>query len=208
LGSDVMVTATLLCAYIWYLWFKPNVNQHHIRLSLLSTILGSAIASAVSRVSPLLGLPHRAIPMIQSDIGFIVPLFAEAGGHETASSLPSDHSALIFGLVFGIFLVSRKVGFWALMYALFFMAIPRIYVGLHFASDIIIGAAIGVFFVYLTHSKVIVRNFSAKVLDFSEQSPPVFYGLMFLTTFELATLFAEIRNFMHVIKGLITGHII
>jgi len=124
LGNDVFVTGGLLCALVWFLWFKPSIKQNYIRLSLISTLLGSTIATFTSRLSPHLGLPFSSIPMVHKDIGFIVPYFVENRGYETVSSFPSDHATLLFALVFGLFLVSRKIGTWAFLYTLIFMAIP------------------------------------------------------------------------------------
>jgi len=59
------------------------------------------------------------------------------------SSFPSGHAAFFFALATVVFLYNRKAG-WCFFTASFLISLARIYVGVHYPSDIIGGALIGV----------------------------------------------------------------
>lgn len=61
----------------------------------------------------------------------------------TDKSFPSDHTAVSFAIAFFVFLVSRKWGSVMLVLA-FLIGISRIYVGVHFPSDVFAGALVGI----------------------------------------------------------------
>jgi undecaprenyl-diphosphatase len=57
-------------------------------------------------------------------------------------SFPSGHSSAAFGLAFGLYFWNRRWGTAALAAATL-VALGRVYVGVHYPSDIIAGAALG-----------------------------------------------------------------
>lgn len=61
----------------------------------------------------------------------------------TDKSFPSDHTAVSFAIAFFVFLVSRKWGS-AMLVLAFLIGISRIYVGVHFPSDVFVGALVGI----------------------------------------------------------------
>ena len=67
-----------------------------------------------------------------------------AGG----DSLPSGHAAFFFGLAFSIFLYNKKWGTFLLALAVI-MGVARIGVGVHYLSDIVSGALMGVLSAFL-----------------------------------------------------------
>jgi undecaprenyl-diphosphatase len=57
-------------------------------------------------------------------------------------SFPSDHATFAFAVAAGLFLVSKRLGFTALILAAL-IALSRVYVGEHYLSDVVVGALIG-----------------------------------------------------------------
>lgn len=57
-------------------------------------------------------------------------------------SFPSDHSALAFAIAVSVYLIHKKAGFVFLLAAVF-VALGRVFVGVHYLSDVLIGAIIG-----------------------------------------------------------------
>ena len=62
--------------------------------------------------------------------------------HATSGSFPSGHSAAFFALALAVFYLNRKWG-WKFLIAVSVMGIARIFVGVHWPSDILGGAVIG-----------------------------------------------------------------
>jgi undecaprenyl-diphosphatase len=67
----------------------------------------------------------------------------------TDSSFPSNSVAIVFAIAFAIFLANKRVGSFLLLIA-FLHAFSRIFVGVHYPSDVLIGAAGGVIIALLT----------------------------------------------------------
>ena len=63
--------------------------------------------------------------------------------HVASSSFPSDHAAVSFAFATAVFLYNRKVGVFAYAVA-FLISISSIFAGLHYPSDILAGASIGI----------------------------------------------------------------
>lgn len=60
----------------------------------------------------------------------------------TEKSFPSDHAALAFALAVAVFLAHRRWGIVFLVLATL-VAIGRVFVGVHYPSDVIVGAVVG-----------------------------------------------------------------
>ena len=59
------------------------------------------------------------------------------------NSFPSDHTILFFSICFSFWLVRKKEGaFWLLL--AFGVAISRIWVGVHYPADVMVGALLGI----------------------------------------------------------------
>jgi membrane-associated phospholipid phosphatase len=68
----------------------------------------------------------------------------------TDPSFPSNLAAVVFGLALAVWLMNKRMGTWLLIMA-FVACFARIYVGIHYPSDILGGAAFGVVGVALTY---------------------------------------------------------
>ena len=110
-----------------------------------SSLVVAAINSVYFRPRPYVVFP-QIIPQV--DRLFYQP---------TVSSFPSYPAALTFAFAFGIWMQNKKVG--TLLFCLSaFMSLARIYVGVHYASDVVTGAIIGIvvtYFVSLLLKKVL-----------------------------------------------------
>ncbi len=195
-GNDLAKGGLFMAAY-WWSWFADRSNngtRKKIILSLLGAIASLVVARALASA-----LPFRVRPLYTAGIGFHQPVLPPSGSEidiEDWSSFPSDHAAFFFALAFGLWQCNRLVGIAAMAFTLVWVAVVRVYLGIHYPSDVLAGAAIGVTCSYAAF-KIPSNWIVTKVLAFEQRSAPAFYAMMFLITFEVASLFNDIRAFMH-----------
>ncbi len=186
--TDIL-TGALMVALLYYCWFRSDAAESRARLLLgFGAALVAAVASRLLQVS----LPLRLRPMHAWESGFqplpgIDPALASHWG-----SFPSDHAALFFALAAAVWSQSRWLGLLALLSALFGV-LPRVYLGLHYLSDVVAGAALGIGLVFML-GRFGPRTLAHWGIAWAERRPGVTYALAFLMSFEVATLFEDIRQ--------------
>jgi undecaprenyl-diphosphatase len=152
--------------------------------AMLAALVARAIAFA---------LPFRARPIATPVLAFNPP----AGGSMALihwSAFPSDHAALLFGLAVGILMVSRRIGWVAVSWALIFCCGARLYLGVHWPTDILAGAAIGVTLVQLARVPS-VRAFTRRNIEnLYQRRPALFLAIFFLWSYEATSLFEDVRR--------------
>lgn len=188
-GQTDFVTGGLMVALLYYCWFENSTMAARARLLLgFGAVLIAAVTSRLLQIS----LPLRLRPMHVVESGFnplpgIDPTLASNWG-----SFPSDHAALFFALAAVVWGQSRWLGLLATASALFGV-LPRVYLGLHYLSDIVAGAVLGIGLVFM------LGQFGPRVLaeqgvNWVQRRAGLAYGLAFLMSFEVATLFEDIRQ--------------
>jgi undecaprenyl-diphosphatase len=95
---------------------------------------------------------HRPRPFVFYNFTPLIP--------ENDYSFPSGHMTFFFALSMVIFMYNKKWGSWFII-ASALMGIARIIAGVHWASDIIGGAIIGIVVGYFT-VKLIKKNYNGK----------------------------------------------
>jgi undecaprenyl-diphosphatase len=174
---------------IWSLWF----SQKQTRISLIVTVIGSIATMAITRTLALT-LPFRSRPRHDETLNFFLPHGSKLAEMQGNSSFPSDHAALFFALSTGLFLANKKAGMFAYLYTLILICIPRIYLGLHFLSDIIMGALIGIAMILLFQLIEKKKKYAEHLLIVEEKYSGIFYSMFFLLSYQMATMFEESRT--------------
>jgi undecaprenyl-diphosphatase len=181
-------------AMYWHLWFGTDTERDRRRSSIFIIIGGTLLALMVSRTLSFL-VPFRLRPIYDGGIphpSYSVPITFNL---ESWNAFPSDTAALFFALAFGIAYLSRRMAIPVLLYTAGWIALPRIYLGLHYPSDIVAGAVIGIATVWaLLRTQWLHSVIARRVLAFESASPQWFYPIAFLMSFELADLFNDVRN--------------
>lgn len=188
-GNDLL-KGGLLLAVLWWLWMEPHPEQARRRELILVAIIAAMIAAALSRAFANL-VPFRARPFSTPGLRLEMPparLFDLKDG-----SFPSDHMALAFALVTGVFVIRRRVGVALAAYVLLAVGLPRMYLGIHWATDIIGGALLGIAVASLLGAARIRSALTAPLFRRMQASPGVFYACMFLVSFGLMTRFDSFR---------------
>jgi membrane-associated phospholipid phosphatase len=182
----------VLVPILWWIWFKPSQRVEWEREMVIATIASGLMALAIGRLLAHY-LPFRVRPIYNPELHLHFP---PAGLREavlrTWSSFPSDHAMLWMTFATGIFLVWRRVGVLALLYTAIFICLPRVYLGLHYPTDILGGAAIGIIIAYAMTRDPVRTRFAVPILRWIHRFPGPCYTLAFLLCFELITQFDEI----------------
>ena len=147
------------------------------------------------RIEFVLLLPHHVFE-IHPELGIS---FSQGNvALESWSSFPSDHAVLFFTLAAGLWLISRPIGLIALFHAIFVVCLPRIYLGLHYPTDIIAGAFLGIGIALLASRSDWRTRVARPLMKYADKSPSWFYSGFFLLTFQISEMFDSSR---HVLRG-------
>jgi len=196
LSNSDLVKGGVLLALFWGLWFGRARDLTAARQHLLAGLAGSLVALGIARALSYL-LPHRLRPLLEPDLHFLPPSgLPDQSNWTNWSSFPSDHAALFFAIVCGLWFVSARIGWAALVYLLLVVIWPRLYVGIHYPSDVLAGAVIAWLCVFLLDRRSLRARWTGPVLRTLEDFPALGYTIFFLLTFQIATLFWDVRIFL------------
>ncbi len=186
------VKGVALVSALWFFWFHESVKKTENREKIVMCIFSCLVAVGFAR-GLALSLPFRFRPIVDPGINFIKPFGAARLSSETWSSFPSDNATMFFSLATGIFLVSRKAGIFAYLYVLVIVCFPRIYLGVHYPTDILAGSIIGTLITLILSAKNISKPVTKLVFQFKSKYEGIFYTLTFILIYEVANLFLDIR---------------
>ncbi|MDD5321386.1 MAG: phosphatase PAP2 family protein [Methylococcales bacterium] len=193
LSNSNLLKGGVLVTIIWWAWFKIDERQSLNREHLTSTLLCCFLAILVGRVLALT-LPFRLRPFQEESLVFLIPYGMEETILEGWTSFPSDHAVYFFALSTGLLFVSRKVGAFALAYTTLFICLPRIYLGMHYPTDIIAGAVIGMTIASLGNISLVHSKSVKLIINWSLSKPHFFYPLFFILTYQITNMFEDVRN--------------
>lgn len=181
----------VLVPVLWWIWFQPGHRAEWRREMVIATIASGLLALIIGRAMAHY-LPYRVRPIHDPDLHLqFPPVNFPEPVIRFWNSFPSDHAMLWVSVAMGIFLVWRGIGTLALLYAAVFICLPRVYLGLHYPTDVIGGAALGVVINYAMTRDAVRRRYAQPMLKWVEQSPAACYTVGFLLCFELITQFDE-----------------
>ncbi|WP_095012481.1 phosphatase PAP2 family protein [Tsuneonella mangrovi] len=203
LNSVRLLPFAICIVWLWFL-SAPKVETRKRREKLFSTLVGMFLAIIVSRILQDM-MPHIPRPIYTPDLDLIRPFGMQDDALQDWSSFPSDTAAVGFSLAYGLWLTSRWFGAIALLWAIFILCLPRIYVGLHYPSDTIAGALIGISMTALatrTVPKILPED---PVLTSKPWGKSAFYSATFAVLFWTTTMFDDIRVTLRAVHRYLTG---
>ncbi len=187
------IKGLVLITILWWIWFAPSKRANWNLEMVIATIASGLLALLVGRLLAHY-LPFRIRPIHDPSVHLQFP---EATYTETTlrfwSSFPSDHAMLWGAIATGIFLMYRVVGVLALLYTLLLILLPRVYLGLHYPTDVLAGLALGIVLAYLMTRDAVRIRIARPVLRMMERFPAFGYTFAFVLCFELITQFDDIR---------------
>lgn len=189
--SATMLKGVVLFALLWFALFA-NDRARARRDELLSVLVVAIFALAAARALAVL-LPFRTRPLHDLALGLHPACGLVTRPLDGWSSFPSDHAVLYCMLAAGIWFASRRLGWIAFSYVVVFVLLPRVYLGLHWPSDILAGGALGVGFAQIARSAPVCTAIGRWGEALRVRAPGVFHSMLFVWSYLLATHFDEFR---------------
>ena len=191
--SDLMKGGVVM-GVIWTAWLIKTDDEKRNRGQLLAAIAGALFALLLARILAY-ATPIRVRPLLDPSLHFRAPIGLPPQTNWTSwSSFPSDHAALFFALAWGVWSVSRRAGVGLGFYILFIICLPRLYIGIHYFTDLFAGAVIGLTCSAIISEQPVLGMLTRPLLAWAERRPASFYFFFSLLTFQIATLFWDLRT--------------
>jgi undecaprenyl-diphosphatase len=197
-----VIRSSLFMGILGWLWYWPGKEMPRRRETLITMLLAVVLALAINRGLSTL-LPFRDRPMY--GIGANAPTFEWRADLEHWSSFPSDTATYLFAVATSFWLISR---WWGLGFAVFgsFGVLARVYLGLHYPSDILVGALIGIITSLAVNREPVRKLIAAPILAFEPRYPAYFYGVFFIVLAELSEGFPNARRLAVAIVHFLAGY--
>lgn len=90
-------------------------------------------------------------------------------------------------------MVSRQLRLLGFAYALLVSCLPRLYLGLHYPTDVLSGALLGLPRSVAAHRWLTPQVLRPQVWTWMHTHHAAFYSCFFLVTYQLITLFDDVR---------------
>jgi len=195
-SGNNLVKCGLFMMAIWWLWFKDDTvaASKRTRLIIVGILVGSLVGIFTTRMLTHV-LPFRNRPLYTTELNLIAPI-EQLANLDTRTSFPSDHATMFFALSIGFFFVSRWLGTLAVLYTLSMICFPRVFLGYHYPSDIMVGALVGIVAACIANLPVVRRVFYMPILAWQQQHPGLFYMGLFLMTYQMNNMFNGVRSLL------------
>jgi undecaprenyl-diphosphatase len=190
-----LLNGGVFLAAFWWLWFEADENTVCAqRRSVVAALLGTIVVAGVSHLLKSL-LQLHYLPLHYQDIGIRLPFVVDSTPINNFS-FPSTHAAVFFSLCVPLWMRSRWLGAAAVFWTLLVICLPLIYLGFHWASDVVAGAVFGVALILLLRRPIGATGLPDRVVRFSATHPPAFYAIAWLFALQFALLFGDVREFL------------
>jgi undecaprenyl-diphosphatase len=193
LSDANLLKGVLIVGMMWWVWFEREDTQRK-REALLAALIASVPALLVAKI--LAHVIFRPRPLIDPRLQSLLHYSIDNTNWQQLSSFPSDHAVLFYAMATGIFLASRRAGWLAYFYVSVFICLPRAYLGERYPTDILAGAALGIFPVWLANRPGIRKPITGWALRLMEANPSLFYSLAFIVLYLVAELFDPLLNIL------------
>ncbi|MCC8395646.1 phosphatase PAP2 family protein [Paraburkholderia sp. MMS20-SJTR3] len=183
----------VLIPLLWWMWFQQDERRAWRREMVIATLASGLVALFLGRALTH-WLPFRVRPIYSPELHLQFANATKDSMLTDWSSFPSDHAMLWMAIATGIFLVWRWVGVLAILYTALFICVPRAYLGYHYPTDLLAGAAVGIGITVLMTRDALRARYATPALRWMERYPGPSAALAFILCLELVTQFDELRK--------------
>ncbi|MCC3156350.1 phosphatase PAP2 family protein [Hymenobacter sp. 15J16-1T3B] len=202
LSYSSLFKGVLFTVVMWWVWFssaEPEVAMHK-RQIILGILTGCLLGMFVARVL-VHAFPERPRPLHNTELT-LRPVRAQlVADSKDRSSFPSDHATLFFALATGFCFLSWRLGVAALLYVVVFVCLPRVYLDLHYPTDLLAGGLVGALAAVLCNLPALRQRLYAPLLAWQRRHPSPFYVGLFLMTYQIDDMFNGIRQLLSFMFG-------
>lgn len=179
----------VLTALLWFCWFEHPAKDSRARL-----LIGTLVAFPAGCISRLMQhkLATHPRPFYDPQLHFRGPYLMGDKPLNTWNSFPSDHVTVFAALLTTVCIVRPRLSKFIIPYFIIVES-ARTYMGAHYPSDLLGGAALGVLVVFAVQSSKAL-DFARRLLRWEAASPARFYTAAFALTWATSTLFLEPRT--------------
>jgi membrane-associated phospholipid phosphatase len=181
---------------LWYFWFRdPDANLRTRRIvigAFIGCLLALLVARLVNNVAPYQPRPFANEALALSE--FVGLPITQLEGLRDVNTFPSDHGAMFIALAMGIYLISKKAGTLVFLYVFALILLPRLYLGLHYPTDIFAGAVLGLACTALVCHRRVMRLYEGQLTNLMTRYPAGSQMFLLLLTFELSVMFIDVRG--------------
>jgi undecaprenyl-diphosphatase len=193
---DIFKGVALMCLF-WYGWAErpagdTNYAQEERQKRLVRVLIGTILMGALSRVLQVSLQFHQRPVLSHLGLNFPLPDF-DASGLNSWNSFPSDHAMFFFALGTGLWSVNRTVGLIAFIWTLAVIDLPRVYLGIHYPSDVVFGALFG-FLGMKAFMALPLKRIERLLSAWRHAHQGAFLAVLFFATDEVGHLLAELRD--------------
>ena len=107
------------------------------RWGAITQVFLAAIVARLGIVELIRWLWERPRPFVENNVNLLLE-------RSTSNSFPSGHAAFYFAIAAVVYFYNKKTGKWFFA-ASFLISISRVFAGVHWPSDILAGAIVGIF---------------------------------------------------------------
>jgi len=183
-------SGVLLVSCLWYGWFASDSAAERSRM--VAGLMAVFVAGAISRILQL-ALPTRLRPLHEPRLSLHLPLKVDPALWNQWNSFPGGHSTIYFGLAMVGYLVRPRLGYVMFGIALV-LNLSRIYLGVHYPTDVVGGGAVGLLVVFALHRNPLLLSIGDRLLRQERRLPAWFYAGAFFVSFGIATMLDEVRS--------------
>ncbi len=192
ISRNMLLKGTVAAIVLNILWFQNGEHRRRRRNGVIAALIVACVAIVAGRVLAQV-LPFSMRPIHTPGAPLHMPLGMLRTAFSGMSSLPSDHAVMFFALAASVLQISRMAGSILLAHAIIVICLPRIYLGLHWPSDIVAGALIGSGIAFALQGPLVRVVAGRAMVDASLARPFVFYPVFFLVNYQIATMFSAMR---------------
>ena len=199
ISLNPLVKGVPVALLFFFLWWRPSADLLEVRRKLMALLGVSVVAIVAGRAAALL-FPYRLRPLHSEGWDLRLPVSVGSDMLDGWSSFPSDHAVLYAALVTGFWMVNRWAGLAAALHALVVIAFGRVFLTLHYPTDILAGAAVGIVVCALLMPPLTRLLRKMRMAEAAERWPQYVHPLLFLALFQIASMFNSARALL---RGLV-----